>query len=60
MGDGFDTGQKLIEAFCDIETLVAENGRLRAAIAEHRSGIVVVTEFDRKLWSVLEEGNDDG
>jgi hypothetical protein len=71
MGDGFDTGQKLIEAFCDIETLVAENERLRAAIYRHRGvsaawsdrrpGWEEATfEADADLWDVLEEGNTDG
>jgi hypothetical protein len=69
--DGFDTGQKLIEAFCDIETLIAENGRLRAAIVKHREEVLAAVpawemgaDLDavhQPLWAlVLEGGDTDG
>jgi hypothetical protein len=34
MADMHDTGQKLIEAFCDIDALVAENERMRELLTK--------------------------
>ena len=67
----FDTGQKLIEAFMDIDALVAENERLREAIAGHMGALAdirhkAMTPSERlsavngahiRLWAVLEEGD---
>jgi hypothetical protein len=63
MADMHDTGQKLIEAFCDIDALVAENERLRAAIVEHDRRNTVDGGGRARCYPVmgqlLEEGNTD-
>jgi hypothetical protein len=61
MADMHDTGQKLIEAFMDIDALVAENERLRAAIVEHDRRNTVDGGGRARCYPVmgqlLEEGN---